>query len=444
MNILNYTLINEFKKQFYKNLLTTEHVQGEEVRMDKITYSNGEAEEFANIWGYILKKDNIKYILQINRPNNSFYKLKDLLPVMARDTEKVAYRGVSYQLISKPVSAKFQSKKMMEFKMFVDKLSSHKHSNPDHQKLLWFIGLSHILDRSNSRISTPPSFGKDSVVDIIGNLFGNACTIVSPTLAKMEYMTNFKWVAVNEVVDITKDKWRDIEQFLLDAGAFKPEIAKHSRAISNGVKEILDISEFSLSLLYNDIDNYTNKTQYFDSIAKDALKDRFPAFRLYGGFTEDFSDVRNVNIKDFVSGVLVEYKDLLYTFTYFKDNLYGELHHFRTEVFNDLLLNGRRLPERWKLNIQKILKMVDLYCDGQKEFDEWCIILRDSLIDYNEMLKYPSLVEGLNRRLSGKKFSNFMKGVVECKTFTQKNLMIKNYKEVGVRVEDTKFWQNEE
>jgi len=103
-------------------------------------------------------------------------------------------------------------------------------------------------------------------------------------------------------------------------------------------------------------------------------------------------------------------------------------------------LNGRRLPERWKLNIQKVLKMVDLYCESQIEFDRWCLVLRDCLIDYNEMLKYPDLVEAFNRRVSGKKFSNFMVGVRECKTFTLKNLMLKNYREVGVRVEDAKFW----
>ena len=438
MNILHYELLALFKKEFYKNLLTIEHLESEELRMNKIAYPNGDVEEDYNLWGYVFRKNGVKYVLPSKRDDGTFIKLKEVLPVLATNTQKISHGGKVYQLIEKPISAKFQALRKMSFRSFINKLSSLGHTNPSHQKLSWFIGLSHLIDRSNSRISSPPSFGKDSVVDILGNLVGGSATIVSPTLAKLEYMTNYKWLAVNEVVDIQKAEWRPVEQFLLDAGAFKPVIAKHSRAVS-GTTEELDISDFSISLLYNDIDNYSGKTQYFDLVSKDAVKDRFPAFRLYGGFTEDFNKISSVNINEFVREHFEEYKDLIYTFTYFKTNFYSELHHYNTDVFDKMLLGGRNLPERWKTNIGKILKIVDLYCDSQEEFDGWTEVIKKSMLDYQAMLAYPVLVEEFGKKVKGVKFEEFMKSVMRAPTFLERNRLLLEYGKPQ-RIEDSGFW----
>jgi len=379
--LLHYDCLSMFKRIFYKDLLTNEHLESDEIRMDKLTYTDGSTEEEANLWGYVFKKDGIKYILPSRLEDGTYINLSKTLPIIAKETIKIAYRGIVYHLIKKPVSAKFRPQKKMSFKEMVDIFSSLGHDNPLHQKLLLFMALSQMMDRANFRISTPPGFGKDSSVDIMGNLIGRSSTIVSPTLAKLEFMTNYKWLAVNEIVDIPKGEWRVIEQFILDAGAFKPEIAKHSRAIAGGVKEMLDISQFSLSLLYNDINNYNEKTQYFDYVAKDAVKDRFPPFRLYGNFTEDFNSIRNIDVRTFVKDNFDKYKDLIYTFTYYKKNLYNYLHHYKTTEFDIY-------PERWKTNIGKLLKIIDVYCDSETEFKEWVQVIVKAIEDYQEMLKY--------------------------------------------------------
>jgi len=434
MNILHYDLISQFKKAFYKNLLSPEHVISGEKRMNKFSYPDGGEDEEVNFWGYILEKEGSKYLLPSKDKNDKFINLNTILPVLATNTTRVSYQGQVYHLIEKPITAKFKTLKQYSFRILVDKFSSLKHSNPTHHKLLWFIGLSQMMDRANARISTPPGFGKDSVVDILGNLIGKSATIVSPTLAKLEFMTSFKWLAVNEVVDITKTNWRPIEQFLLDAGAFKPEIAKHSRAVSSGVKEMLDISEFSLSLLYNDIDNYTKKTDYFDFIAKDAVKDRFPAFRLFGTFEEDFNEIKNINVEQYVKNHWNEYKDLIYTFTYFKKHLFKELHHYTTKAFDDY-------PERWKTNIGKVLRIIDLYCESQSEFDSWVGNLKASMSDYTEMLDYPDWLESAKGRLGNKKFSDVLPEVSKLNTFSGKNSLLREV-ELPKRMEDKNdFWK---
>lgn len=419
-NFLHYDLISEFKKQFYKNLLTMEHVKGSQVMLKKLVYPDGGENEQANFWGYVLEKDGIKYLLSSKDSNDKEIRLSDILPIMAKDLEKVANKTDVYFWIRKPVSAKFKSEKTMTFKEMVDTFSSLKHSNPKHQKLMWFITLAQMIDRANFRISTPAGFGKDSTVDILGNLIGGASTIENPTIAKLEFMTNQKLLAVNEVVDVPLGDWRNIQQFLLAAGAHKPEITKHSRAVASGVGEYLDISKFSLSLMYNDIDHYNVKTKFFDEVTKGAVKDRFPALRLYGNFEEDFNSIKYVNIKEFVQQNIEQYKKLIYAYTYYKENYVKYFHKY------DASLLKSDIPFRWKTNLGRLLKMIDVYCDSQQEFNEWVKVINKSLDDYEDMLLYPALLDKLSQKVSATEFSSIVNGLSSHKTFTDRNKSIIN------------------
>jgi len=219
MKQLYYDCLAEFKRQFYKDLLDIEHLQGNQVKIDKLHYTNGGVDEQANFWGYILEKNGTKFLLSAFDKQGKEIKPAQLLPIRSNNTVKVASRGVVYNYLQDPIiSAKFRP------------ISCFNHTNPDHQKLMWFLTLTQLIDRANYRISTPPGFGKDSTVDILGNLIGKTGTIENPTLAKLEERANcLKLLAINEVVDIKKSDWQFIEQFLLATGAFKPEITKHSR-----------------------------------------------------------------------------------------------------------------------------------------------------------------------------------------------------------------------
>jgi hypothetical protein len=306
----------------------------------------------------------------------------------------------------------------------VDKLAGLKHSNESHLKLLWFMTITQMMDRANFRFSTPAGFGKDSAIDIMGNLVGGANTVENPTLAKLEFMTHNKLLAINEVVDVSGADWRNIQQFLLAAGAHKPEVTKHSRAMASGVKEILDISKFSISLMYNDIDHYPEEGKYFDDVTKSAVKDRFPALRLYGNFTEDFNEIKSVNIKKFVKDNFKEYEDLVRTFTFFKENLLDRYHNYGIEKLQTRYATsfGRvNMCERWKINLGRLLKVIDVYCDTQSEFDGWLVILSKSIQDYYDMLGYPAKVELLMKKLSNKEFGDEMHKVKQMKTYTERN-----------------------
>lgn len=394
--LLFYDSLSEWKRQFYKDLLTSQHLIPGEIKINKIDFASGGSQEHANFWGYMFEKDGKKYLLESKDTTGLQIDLSELMPFIASDLEKVAHKGVVYWLVHKPISAKFRPQKCMQFRELVDILSSFSHSNPVHQKLLVFIALTSMMDRANFRISTPPGFGKDSIVDTMGALIGNAATVENPTLAKLEYMTAFKWLVVNEINDIGKAEWKVVEQFLLATGAHKSEVTKHSRAMAGGVKEILSLKNFSLALLYNDIDCYPEMKEYMDFITKKAVLDRFPAFRLYGSLTEDFNIHRTVDVEKLVKDNFTVYKEILYTFSYFKANLLRELKQFKVDGLMDM-------PQRWKINIGRLLRIVDLYCNNQDEFNFWIKVINDSLKDYKEMLNYPTLIKQLaakNKKLT--------------------------------------------
>jgi hypothetical protein len=408
--LLHYDFIAEFKRQFYKDLLTADHVESGLIELPKLTYENG-TEENGTFWGWILKKNGINYLLSYRDVNDNVRDINELLPIRPNDCIEVSSKGIVYKWIHKPVTMKIRPVKTMTFKQMVDKFCMFAHTNQVHQKLMWFMGLTQMLDRANFRISTPAGFGKDSTVDILGNLVGGAATLENPTLAKLEFMTSFKWLAVNEVVDVSPSEWRIIEQFLLATGAHKSEVTKHSRAVS-GTKEILNTSHFSLSLMYNDIDHYPDMEKYFDKVSKDAIKDRFPPFRLFGGFNQDFNVVKGINVEQYVREHKEEYLELLRNFSYYKENMFSLLQHYKADLID--------MPERWLTNIGRLLRVVDLYSENQDEFNYWVNIINKSLLDYKDMLKYPDLLDKVMKKLNQKDFAEFHKEVSVANTFTRR------------------------
>lgn len=445
--LLLYDCLSEFNRQFYKDVLRPEHIKGGEIKIDKVSFEDGSDEDVFNFWGWELKKDGIRYLLSCRNKQNKEVKIKSVVPLIAKDVQKIAHKGVVYRYIRKPQSVKFKSLKQHKFKEFVDSLCLFSHSNPTHQKLDVFMALASMWDRAYFRKSTPPGFGKDSIVDILGNLIGDAATIENPTIAKLEERASvLKWLAVNEVIDITKANWRDIEQILLAMGAFKPSVTKRSRA-HGGVGETIDISNFSLTLMYNDINNYPSPDKYLDFVAKEAVLDRFVPLRLYGTLTEDFNVLSKINTASFVTKNIELYKNLIYSFTYYSENRRGA-----TFDRGKLI----KLSGRWGTNIGKLLNIIDFYCKTQEEFNEWLNIVNLAIIDYKQMLKYPSLYQHLVTKVEkhykdGKKFriaieeiNKLLKGM---DTFIHKNSFIKGYKIVEDKekpvkdIEVSSFWE---
>lgn len=389
--LLYYQTLAEFKRQFYKDLITDEHYVGE-VKFDTLTYVDGSIEEEMAFFGYHFKKNGKKYIVSHNL-RDRIVDVNEMLPMFVREEEKVAHRTDVYYLINHFDVAKFNPSKSMTFRELVNCLSCMKHTNKKHQMIIWFIEFAQMYNRCNFRIASPAGFGKDSVVDIMGNLVGGAATIESPTLAKLEERSKvLKHLAINEVVDMTTADWRIVQQYLLTAGAFKPEITKHSRAFGN-VGETIDISNFSLSLLYNDIDHYTEPEEYFDYVTKKQVIDRFPAIRVYGTYSEKFNSIHTVDVSGLVQNNMELYKNLIRAYIYYRNNMQQYIHGYTWQ-------QRKQYPERWRTNIGRLADIIDMYSESQEEFTEWMDVLYKCFDDYDAMLDYPDSYKKLIKKLS--------------------------------------------
>ena len=405
---LYYESLNEFNHQYYGGLLSEEHLtQFSQVHFTKFFIPGDTVPYEADFWGYHLIKDGINYLIKSSDNEGNEIDIRTLLPIEAHDLLKVAdSKGNVYLQVNRPIPKRIEPKKVFTPKEFVDNLCLLNHTNPKALKLMTFMGLSQLWDRSYYRIASIPGFGKDGVADVLGHLFGNCATIESPTIAKLEdRATVLKWLIVNEVVDIQKADWDIIQQFLLSAGARKNKITKHSRAFKN-VMEIIDVSKFSLSLYYNDVDCYPDAKNvfkpYFDDITKKAVRDRFPAFRFHGGFDENFNSMSRTNVSRLVENNTDWYVSMIQTFTYYKHNFHTFIHNWNDDKL--LTMKGRDVT-----NLGVLLKVVDMYCDTQAEFDEWLVYINESMMDYVEMLGYPkaykkllSYHEKIEKNLSGK------------------------------------------
>jgi hypothetical protein len=424
MLLLHYDAVAKFNELFYKDLLTQAHLVDGMTLFKGLSDANGNTIS-GTLPGFPLTKDGIKYILPSKVPNQDGKGFREInlaedLPILIQKKAKIFCGVTGYTHIKKCASAKFRPEKKMTFRELVDTMSdSLSHTNPTHDKLYWFLAITSMLDRINFRLSTPAGFGKDSKVDIMNNLMGNAQTVENPTIAKLEYLSFSKWLAVNEVVDIKGEEWRNLEQFLLAVGAMKNRVTKRSRAAA-GVEEFLDVKNLSLSLFYNDIDHYKDDEKYFDFAVKEAIRDRFFPIRLYGRYTEKFNDVAKVDILTYVQDNMETYDGMIRTLIHYKHNIQSELHYYKPFCLDKL--KGK---ERHLLSVTKLLNIIDLYCNTQEEFNQWCKVLMDANLDYYDMLNYPTLIEQYTTKFDSIK--DIETELNNLNTFTEKNKLLNSY-----------------
>lgn len=448
--MLYYQFLTAFKKGFNKDLLFSDHITSGQIKIDKMSTPDGGESDTYNFWGYRLEKDGTKYLLSCIDRDGKEIDLKHFLPIRAKKTLKLASRGEVFYHITQPVKMKFNPTRTMSFKELVDTLSSLEHSNEDHYKLLWLIAMTQLINRANFRVSTPPGFGKDSTIDILGGLVGHCSTIENPTIAKLEERSTFlKLMAINEVVDLSPAEWRTIQQFLLATGAFKPEVTKHSRAYKN-TGETLDISELSLLMFYNDIDCYSTPKDYLDFISKTQLLDRFVPVRVHGSMTEKFNESNSIDPDNFASQNRDNYIELIKNIEYYKLNIRNYSKGFKSERAK-MWMENKKVPSRWKTNLGRLLTTIEVYSESQKEFDKWVDVLFDCIYDYQQMLEYPSLLQNLYAKMNiNKKVLSefetildairylkskndhrhkFLTEIQKMATFVEKNKLIREYKD---------------
>lgn len=442
---MHYALVEEYKEQQYKGLLTSSNVVGGKIHINKVTLPGGHIEDNYDFWGYQLQKDGERYLLScVDKKSGNEVQLRDLLPIYPEALDNVAFQGNAYKEINDPVPAEFEARKDLTFKELIDRLNASKSSNPLHRKLFTIITVMQRLTRANVRVSTPPAFGKDSTVMILDHIIGGCGSVTNPTVAKLEFLTALKLLVMNEVSSITLANWREIQQFLLDVGDLKPKTNKRSRGV-RGVGEEMILKDLSIGLYYNDLDTYSNTKNYFDNIADGNLKDRFPALRLWGGYTEDFAAINAINPKKYVKQNMEFYKEIARSLTFYEE-------YFKTATIDFKDERLEELPERWQGNLLIFIKGIEEYAESKDERDGLIDELFKAIVDYKEMLRFPEAFELLMAKMKipnkvWEKNSNPDKAIAYLKTISEDNnkneILRKNAKskqDYLIKVKDAEYF----
>lgn len=409
--MLHNDCLEEFNQQFYKGVITKEHLTGKgAINIKKVVMPNGTTDEDFNFWGWQLERGGDRWLLPNRDSKNNLIQLSDVLPLKPTKWDEVAAEGKVYKLIIRYNIIKPRAEKKIEFRQLVDILSCTPHENPKHKKLLTMIALSSIISRCYFRLSSPPGFGKDSIVDTMGYLVGSCSTIENPSKAKIEREASLaRWTGLNEVVGLSPANWRDIGKFILAATAFKNSINKSTRAFG-GVEETINLKHFSMTIFYNDNDCYRDsKVVYFDELAEDGILDRLPAIRFYGKYSYDFNKIHNIDVASFVTSNYELYKDIIYSITYYKESF---------DTHNPFKGRIKGVSQRWNRSLGILLRVISLYVESEAEYNAWLKVLEQCILDYKAMIVLPKMMSTISNNRSVMKKLN--EKFISMNTFTDK------------------------
>ena len=81
---------------------------------------------------------------------------------------------------------------------------------------------------------------------------------------------------------------------------------------------------------------------------------------------------------------------------------------------------------RDKTNMNRLIKVIDMYCESQEEFDTWMDIINKSMIDYVEMLSFRSYYNRFVEKFgyATEAFNDFYEKIRRCDTYIEKKSKI--------------------
>lgn len=371
MNIWHTDTLTDFSIKLYDGLLRREHIVSNEVS------KKFNEEEYH---GYVLEKDNP----ETNLKDRYFVKTDYIskLPFRIESFKKFSFRSDVFKFVCGCSTMKIPSRQDMTFKQLVDFFADYKHSNQYHQLISKLIVLAGYIERLNIRIVSPASFGKDSLVDILGILNGNVANLYNATLGKLKYSLNNDCIIINELGGLKKEDKYALQVYLTQAGAYKPKYENNSRS-TIGTKEEMDLRNKTHIIFHNTPEYYRTKGQeYFEEMFTPAIMDRFPGLLMDGYVTEDFSKAEP--IESFGDDGINNLKKFIASLNYYKEKKIQEHKYNIEDEFWEF--NGKE-KQRSLRSFKIITKYFAEYSNTEPEFIMLCEILKKCRLDYKDMIK---------------------------------------------------------
>jgi len=305
------------------------------------------------------------------------------LPLRIENYEKYSFRTDVYWKVTEATSIKIRPEKTMEFDDFVDSFFPVKHTKPTDWLLWKLINFSAYFSRINIRIATPPNFGKSAMIQIFSHLFKDAVVFQPRTMPAVEYRLENKILALDELGNLTKDAHYTFKSILLTVGDFRNEYEKSSRgSVQYASKDVYDISNLSLMLFYNRLEDYRDQEVYFDNLFDRQVLNRYLPLRFDGSLY--MGQFEGIDSKEEAREIMENNYDELIKFTrnlaYFRQNWSRELKsrdvYFRIKA--PPLLEGSRQFS----SFSRICKVIDLYTADKELYQEYVSQLWERVKNY--------------------------------------------------------------
>lgn len=369
----HYHTLREWSTNYYKGLLKKEDVN------DAIT---------------VLDERYILITQGINRYLLSLHAIEEL-PLLPTNTKYIDYRGKPYQIVTSYKSARFKSEKHYAFRQMVDDLCPFVHDETKDYVVWKIIAFAALLSKCVYRICSPPAFGKDSVLKVLGYLTGDVCVIANPTVAKLEYRLTNKLLMLNEFANLKAEDRYGMEHFLQSVGDGSNTYEKRSRA-GVGTSESTDIGELSLVCAYNDLECYTDDSRFFDRVFTQQTKDRFIPFKFKGTISQQIENVPDPREQAMVDADYLQ--KYVRSITYYKESWLDEVMEKRNWLVKRAIDYG--FKGRWANNFDVLIDFILLYSETPEEASMLMNTLYNRHVDYMEMVYGRSLLTSRKPKLN--------------------------------------------
>ena len=323
--------------------------------------------------------------------------LRKELPVRIETSQDIFLKESSKatSVISDPLDVtpfRIVAKKCWESnKEFIDDIAPFEHTEPDMWTLNKIIAIMGYIGKTFCGVCSLSEFGKSSIYLILDALTQKVPVFqprsVPGVLAQITGEGN---MVFDEVHDSPSDVKSCMENFSLQVGGNSP-VYINGAMRSKNTKPKYDVSQQSISYLYNVYSNYSKPAeQFWDSIwsNKKAMQSRFLRIKLDGKLLEKFD-------KDFDVPKIAEENKMLYV-NIAKHLLYLRQLKFRNTYEKRFKPNTEQiaLKGRHEIIYNEIVWGIDLYSTSQEEYNKLTSLLDSCINSYKEMLGETVKVEG--------------------------------------------------
>ena len=312
------------------------------------------------------------------------------LPIRVNKSEEIFYKdnSRSKSIVLRPVDItpfRIKAEKCWDNnKEFIDCITPFNHSEPDQWTLNKLVAVISYVGKMFCGVCSMSEFGKSSIYLVL-DAITKKCPVFQPRSVPgvLAQITGDGNMIFDEVHDAPSEVKSCMENFSLQVAGNSP-VYINGAMKSKNTKPKYDVSNQSITYLYNVYSNYANpQKQFWNFIWSNtkAMESRFLNLKLDGKLLENFD-------KDFdVPGVAEENK--LFYIKIAKHLLYLKAMKLKNEYVRRYYNNNRlKLSGRHKILYEEITWMIDVYADSYEEYEHFIKLLNKSVQDYEQMISF--------------------------------------------------------